>query len=127
MTILATEAQEQAALFKWARMQAVRHPALELMYAVPNGGKRDRIEAARLKAQGVLAGVTDVVLPCARGGYFGLYLEMKREDGGVISAKQRWFEGRVIEEGYAYAMCAGWDMARVVILRYLSQPRTKVC
>lgn len=127
MNTTATEAQEQVALVKWARTQAVRYPELELMYAVPNGGKRDKIEAAHMKAQGTLPGVADIVLPCARGSYFGLYIEMKRAKGGVVSASQRWFEGRIVEEGYAYALCAGWDVARVTILRYLSQPRTKPC
>lgn len=52
-----TEAEEQIALFEWARLQTGRFPELALLYHVPNGGSRNKIEAARLRAQGVKSGV----------------------------------------------------------------------
>lgn len=42
------ESQEQQALFEWAAY----HPELELMHHIPNGGKRNPREAARLKREG---------------------------------------------------------------------------
>lgn len=48
-----TEAEEQIALFEWAALQSGRFPELALLYHVPNGGSRNKIEAARLRAQGV--------------------------------------------------------------------------
>ena len=33
-----TEAEEQIALFEWARLQTGRFPELALLYHVPNGG-----------------------------------------------------------------------------------------
>ena len=42
-----TEAEEQIALFEWARLQTGRFPELALLYHVPNGGSRNKIEAAR--------------------------------------------------------------------------------
>lgn len=69
------EGMEQAALFRWMQ---VRHPlAWKLAYHVPNGGHRVKAVAAKLKAQGVKAGVSDICLPMARGGWFGLYIEFK--------------------------------------------------
>ena len=35
-----SEHDEQVALFDWANLQANRDPALRLLFAVPNGGKR---------------------------------------------------------------------------------------
>lgn len=52
-------------------------PELQYMYHVPNGGKRDKATAAVLKRQGVKAGVPDIMLPAARAGYHGLYIELK--------------------------------------------------
>lgn len=53
------EANEQTALFHWAAFAAKHeHPELALMFAVPNGGHRHPVVAAKLKAQGVKAGVT---------------------------------------------------------------------
>ncbi len=44
---------EQTQLFCWANTMAfLRWPELELMHHIPNGGSRNRIEAAHLKAQG---------------------------------------------------------------------------
>lgn len=62
-----TEAEEQIALFEWATLQSGRFPELALLYHVPNGGSRNKIEAARLRAQGVKSGVPDLCLPVARG------------------------------------------------------------
>ena len=46
------------------------YPAHALMlFAVPNGGGRSRIEASIMKGEGVTAGVADLILLEARGGY----------------------------------------------------------
>ena len=68
---------EQAALISWAEAYERIYPELALLYHIPNGGKRDRIVAAKLKAQGVKPGVPDLCLPVPRGKYHGLYIEMK--------------------------------------------------
>ena len=47
------EDDEQAAVFDWA----AHMPALKWMHSIPNGGKRNIREAARLKRQGVKSGV----------------------------------------------------------------------
>lgn len=118
-----TENQEQAALFEWASMSEGRHPELKLLHSIPNGGYRPPRTAAILKATGVKAGVPDICLPVARGGFYGLYIEMKREKGGSLSASQRVWLNRLDKQGYRAVVCKGFEAARAEILNYLEEPR----
>ena len=116
-----TEDQEQIALFNWAAMMNYKYPELRYMYHVPNGGYRNKAEAGRFKAQGVKSGVPDIVLPAARGQYHGLYIELKRTEGGKLSADQRdWLEF-LTEQGYYAAVCRGWEEAKDAIEGYLQR------
>ena len=78
-----TEAQHQALLIKWTQLPSIReqYPELKLLHHIPNGGKRDSIEAKHLKIQGVKSGVPDLCLPVARKNYHALYIELKTETG----------------------------------------------
>ena len=81
------ESEEQKALFDWwQRTPYARH---FVMYHIPNGGRRDKITGARLKAEGVVAGVPDVFLASPRQGFHGLYIEMKRQRGGRFRLRRR--------------------------------------
>lgn len=109
------EHEEQVMLFKWASLRR----DLDVMYAIPNGGHRDIRVAVRLKAEGVKPGVPDICLPVPRGGKHGLYIELKRRKYGRVSADQlRWLEA-LTREGYACAVCCGWEQARDVIEEYM--------
>lgn len=82
-----TEEQEQTVVMHWAAMAAGRWPELRMLFHIPNGGKRTKTEAARFRAAGVRSGVPDLFLPCARGGYHGLWIEMKAVGGaGAMAA-----------------------------------------
>ena len=72
-----SEAQAQAAIFDWARWQQSKHPALKSMYHAANEGKRSQAAGANLKRQGMKAGVSDICLPYAAGGFNNLYIELK--------------------------------------------------
>lgn len=117
--MIPTEEEEQIALFSWAALAESRFPVLRLMHHIPNGGKRSKREAARFRAAGVKAGVSDVFLPCARGGYHGLYIELKALDGKPSAEQERFAEG-VRAEGFVCAFCYGAEAAEKVILDYLS-------
>ena len=114
------EAREQEALFRWAAYERGKWPELEKMYHIPNGGSRNKAEAARLKAQGVRAGVPDICLPAARGCYHGLYIELKRRNGGRVSEAQREWIEYLENAGYCARVCHGWDEARETIEKYLA-------
>lgn len=114
-----TEDVEQTRLFQWASMHAGKWPELQLMHHIPNGGKRGKAEAARMKGQGVKAGVPDIFLPAPKGGCHGLYIELKRAKGGRVSEEQAQWMHLLMHQGYMVAVCHGWEQARDVIERYL--------
>lgn len=117
-----TESQEQQCLFRWVACKRVFCPELDLLYHVPNGGSRRKSEAGRFKAEGVKAGVPDLFLPVALGGYHGMYIELKRQKGGRTSPEQeRWIEA-LKKQGYFVALCRGWESAAKLLLFYLSLP-----
>ena len=90
------------------------------VFAIPNGGSRDRREAARLTAQGVKPGVPDLMLPRAAGKYHGLFIEMKREKGGTTSPAQKEWIALLNAEGYYARVSKGFDEARETIEQYLA-------
>lgn len=117
------EHEEQVNLIQWAAHAACKYPPLRLLYAIPNGGNRHPVTAAKLKAEGVRAGVPDLCLPVPRGTYAGLYVELKRKQGGSVSEGQREWIHLLTLQGYRVEVCKGWEAARDVIVAYLeSQP-----
>ncbi len=114
-----SEHAEQVALFRWADLMNTRWPELCLMHAIPNGGKRDRVTAALLKAEGVRAGVPDISLPVAREEWHGLYIEMKTRRGSVSAHQKRWMK-QLQKQGYLAAICRGWEPASELITNYLN-------
>lgn len=76
------------------------------VFAVPNGGSRNVIEAANLKAQGVMAGVSDLILLLPHKVYF---IELKNPNGkGRQSPAQREFEDNVRAYGNEYLLWDNW-------------------
>lgn len=110
---------EQTYLFRWAVFASGKYPELDLMFHIPNGGLRSKTEAARMKAQGVKAGMPDICLPVAKGKYHALYIELKREKGGTVSANQKIKISQLIHAGNYVAVCKGWESAMTIIAEYL--------
>ncbi len=116
----AKESVEQICLFRWAAYMQGKYPELNLMYHIPNGGSRNKLEAANLKRQGVKAGVPDICLPVARGLYHGLYIEMKNTSGkNKATAKQKDWIDELKKQGYMAIVCFGWQEASEVIEKYM--------
>lgn len=113
-----SEEQEQITFFEWAVMLEGRYPALASMYHVPNGGKRGKTEAARLKAAGVRAGVPDICLPFAAGGYIGLYIELKVDKNTASDDQKKWLRQLRVQGHYA-CICYGWQLAAQVTEAYM--------
>lgn len=113
------EHAEQVSLMAWAEWAAFDRPELALLFAIPNGGARDAVTGARMKAEGVKPGVPDLFLPVARQGCHGLFIEMKRRDGGRVTPEQQRWHDRLTEQGYLVAVCHGRDAAKTLIAAYL--------
>jgi hypothetical protein len=116
---VASESIEQQCLFRWAQFMSREHPELDLMFHIPNGGKRDLMTAVKLKAEGVKAGVPDIHLPVARGEYHGLFIEMKKLRGGKTTEEQDYWLKALTDQGYKAIVCKGWEEASKAILNYL--------
>jgi hypothetical protein len=93
-----SEHVEQREYVQWFRQT---YPGVRIL-AIPNGGARSPATAARLKAEGVCAGVPDLFVP-----EWGLWVEMKRAKGGKVSADQKdWLE-YLDYCGYTVIVCLG--------------------
>ena len=76
---LPSEHDEQAGFVQWFRSKWPR----VLIFAIPNGGKRNISTAKKLKLEGVVPGVPDLFIPA-----WGIWIEMKRQKGGRTSSDQ---------------------------------------
>lgn len=94
----------QIACVRWFRLQYPKH----LIYAIPNGGRRNVAVAAKLKAEGVLPGVPDLHIPVAKGGFHGLYVEMKAGKNKPTDT-QRSVMRKLRDEGYRCEVCYSFD------------------
>jgi len=114
------EYAHQVALFAWAALNVKTYPELALLFAIPNGGLRDKITAARLKAAGVRAGVPDTFLPVPRGPWHGLFIELKKPGEHRVDPKQDNFINELIKQGFGAAVCVGWEAASKMLIQYLT-------
>lgn len=115
---IASEAEEQRALFQWAKIFEGKTPEITLLFHIPNGGRRDKVTAALLKAEGVKAGVPDLCLPVHRGNYHGLFIELKVGSNKPSALQEIWLK-QLSQQGYCTAVCYGWHEAAEVIMKYL--------
>lgn len=93
-----SEHLEQREFVSWFRKT---YPGVRI-FAIPNGGYRNLATAARLKAEGAVAGVPDLCIPAWR-----VWIEMKRVKGGVLSEKQRDWRDYLIGCGYTVIVAHG--------------------
>jgi hypothetical protein len=123
-----SEAGEQTALFCWAAMQFNHCSELQFLFAIPNGGMRNPIVAAQLKAQGVKRGVPDIMLPIIQQiegvWYAGLWIELKKLKGGKTKdADQLRWAGHLIGQGYRHQLCIGYLAGIDAIKAYMGSNR----
>ncbi len=109
-----SEATEQIAVIQYCDFKKIP------VFAIPNGGSRNKLEAVNLKRQGVRAGVPDLCIPVARRGYHGLYIEMKFGKNTTTDSQNKWLE-LLNKNGYCAAVCHGFAKAQTVIDWYFSE------
>jgi hypothetical protein len=112
-----TEHQEQAAFFRRVAISKWRDLPI---FAIPNGGHRHAVTAARLKAEGVTPGVPDVFVAQPANHWHGLFIEFKRQAGGSVSAVQADYLRALATAGYAVTVAKGHDAAWAALERYMA-------
>lgn len=113
------ESLQQQTVIQWWRIACNRYHLPEnVLFAVPNGGMRSVKTAARLKAEGVRAGIPDLVLAVPRDPYHGLFIEMK-QGKGRLSPAQAATLSILEQQGYATVVPYGFEAAQMAITDYL--------
>ena len=113
-TISASEHIEQVRLVNWFRDN---FPDC-FIFAVPNGGKRGKLEAIRLKKEGVTRGVSDLIILRPNGKV--LFLEMKQTKGKLSKEQIKFFKNLDVL-GFDYIVGYGATDASKKILEYISK------
>src|SRR6266404_5945156 len=110
-----SEHDHQVAVIQWAGLSVRKYPELAMLFAVPNGGLRDKATAGKLKAEGVKSGVPDLCLPVARGVFHGCFIEMKKPGVKRGSKDQGVWIGSLTSQGYFARVVSGVDEAIEVL------------
>lgn len=102
------ESRIQIQCVSWFRLQ---YPQFRmLLFACPNGGARSAVEAKIMKAEGVTAGVSDLILLLPRGGYNSLCIEMKTDcRTSRQSDSQKAWQAAAEAVGNKYVVCRSLD------------------
>lgn len=110
-----TEDQEQKQLIQWCRTR----PELQFIFHIPNESVGGHGWLIRNRQLGVRKGIPDLMLPIPMHGYHGLFIEMKRSNGGVVSSEQKAWLSALNGFGYRAVVCHGWEEARKELMDYL--------
>lgn len=113
---------EQCKVIQWFNIKIARQEYPEdwdILFAIPNGGKRDKKTAGKIKNEGGKAGIPDLNLPVANSKYIGLWVEMKKPVGGVTSKVQKEVHAKLRRIGHRVEVCNTAVLAISVIEEYL--------
>ena len=118
-----SEHDEQVAVVSWFKLQYPQHHLI----ANANGawiageGKRKYALINKYKKEGMTPGVSDLFLCVARGGYHGLWIEMKDKGKtfASVSIEQRSWMLHMNLAGYLAKWAAGFEEAKVILEDYL--------
>lgn len=97
-TACPSEHTEQVNFINWFRST---YPDV-LIFSIPNGGKRHKLTAYKLKQEGAVSGIPDMFIPA-----WAAFIEMKREKGGVVSSEQKDIIKHLTAIGYIAIVCKG--------------------
>lgn len=125
------EAVEQIRFIRWLKKAGL------LYFAIPNGSNRSIAHRLSLRAQGLIAGVPDVLIcepviltassatrfdgvpGMPRLAFHGLFIEMKRTKGGILRPEQKEFMAKLTAKGYFCMVAYGCDDAILITEKYL--------
>ena len=116
-----TEHQEQVEVIRyWSslckRLNCFRE---EQLFAIPNGGRRSGRNGFGMVQEGLRKGVPDLFLAVTVRDRPGLFIEMKRTKGGVLSDEQKKMLAILEGEGYTTVVAYGAAEAIAAINDYV--------
>ncbi len=120
ISLFKSEHDLQVALINYCDTMKLIYPDWGLIFAIPNGGFRNIIEASRLKKEGVRAGIPDLFLAVPNCGFSGLFLELKNGKKGKISKSQDYWLKTLSNKGYQIVIAYSLDEAIKAISDYLN-------
>lgn len=110
------EHEIQCSIVDWFKMQHNKHQMY--LFAIPNGGLRNKVVAMKMKREGVKKGVPDLFLAIPRNGSAGLFIEVKTPKGRV-RPEQLEYLNALASVGYKCVVVRTFDKAREIIDEYL--------
>jgi len=112
-----TESQIQQACMQWWNSQYASISTL--LFAVPNGGNRNVIEAVKMKREGITPGVADLILLIPKHGFNSLCIEMKTKVGKQSPIQKQWQKQAEIFNN-KYVICRSLEEFMIIINEYLT-------
>lgn len=114
------ESRIQQSFITWCNMKVLsgEYPELALIMSIPNGAIQPRMRKRQI-AEGMQVGAPDLFLPVARGGYHGLFVEVKSPDGR-LSLQQVEMHRKLTAGKYFLAVCRNLADFIEVIRQYLT-------
>ncbi len=118
MALKLSESQEQQLVIQWCELMKNKYPGTQYIIHIANEGKRNPRTGARLKKEGMKKGILDLFLPCPKGKYAGLWIEMKSLTGKLTKEQKEWIEV-LNNQGYKAICCKGHEEAIKTIEEYM--------
>lgn len=131
--VIPSEHQEQVVFISWFKRQYPKYE--KAIFSNPNGSHISgastkgfgraaviAIKMKKMKREGFKTGVSDVQLTVSRGGYHGLWIEMKKINGKEkdVSDDQAAHIDLMRELGHQAEWAAGADEAIAIVKQYMS-------
>lgn len=88
---------------------------------IPNESKRSVSYGAKMKRMGLRKGFPDIFIPTARQGFYGLFIELKRDRKSRVSAEQTAWITYLNKQGYKAMICYGATEAINEIEKYFTE------
>ena len=95
------------------------HEYNEMLFAIPNGGKRNSIVAKKLKAEGVVSGVPDLFLAIPKGNWCGMFIELKNGRSNNLTENQKRMMYKLQMHRYKTAVARSLEEFEKIIEEYL--------
>lgn len=108
-----TEDGEQIAVIEYCRLSNIQ------AVHIPNEGKRSYFYGAKMRAMGLQKGFPDIFIPTAKKGFYGLFIELKRDDKAYPSKEQIEWLRYLNGQGYKALIAYGAKHAISEIEKYM--------